>query len=178
MSDLDSKTRSLLYAILRSEKVREFDVACMKNLNVTWLGCVIVLTGPTDYISDGTLVVAVHNGDRILGQITGAGCILGSCIASYCATAALRDEDNNEGRISRGDMFSGAIAGYDCSIFPADCLLMNYDRVLVLTIATELALKKIYVKGPGTFLPGLIDTLWEITPFEVMEHIKIVIHTL
>jgi len=41
--------------------------------------------------------------------------------------------------------------------------------VLVLTIAAELAAKRENVKGPGTFLPGLIDTLWDVTPEQVQE---------
>jgi thiamine-phosphate diphosphorylase/hydroxyethylthiazole kinase len=41
--------------------------------------------------------------------------------------------------------------------------------VLILTIAAELAVKRESVKGPGTFLPGLIDALWDITPEQVQE---------
>ena len=41
--------------------------------------------------------------------------------------------------------------------------------MLVLTIAAELAAKRESVKGPGTFLPGLIDALWDVTPEQVQE---------
>ena len=41
---------------------------------------------------------------------------------------------------------------------------MMGDSVLVLTIAAELAVKRGDVKGPGTFLPGLIDSLWHLEP--------------
>ena len=30
-----------------------------------------------DYTSEGVSVIELSNGDRVLGQITGAGCILG-----------------------------------------------------------------------------------------------------
>ena len=73
------------------------------------LGCVIVLTGPIDYISDGLSVVIIENGCELLGRITGSGCILGSCIASFCATASEVAPDN--GHIFRGSVFTAAIAG-------------------------------------------------------------------
>ena len=80
------------------------------------VGCVVVLTGPTDYISDGTSVAVLRNGDDVLGRITGSGCILGSIIASFCATAsqiARADASNahDSAELFRGDVFSAAIAG-------------------------------------------------------------------
>lgn len=76
----------------------------------------MVMTGPTDYISDGKTVVSLRNGHDILGKITGSGCIAGSSIASYCAAAsATASEDgyqsNTEGSLVKGDMLLGAIAG-------------------------------------------------------------------
>jgi thiamine-phosphate diphosphorylase/hydroxyethylthiazole kinase len=41
------------------------------------------MTGPVDYLSDGTL--AIVNGHPLLGKITGSGCALGSTVASYLA---------------------------------------------------------------------------------------------
>ncbi|PPQ63739.1 hypothetical protein CVT24_004248 [Panaeolus cyanescens] len=125
--------------------------------------CVIVLTGATDYISDGVNVVSLANGRDVLGQITGSGCILGSCIASYCATAASlsrKDPQQHNGTVFRGDMFTAAIAG-----------------VLVLTVAAEVATERSDVHGPGTFLPGLIDTLWTLTPEQVRSRAKLSILT-
>jgi thiamine-phosphate diphosphorylase / hydroxyethylthiazole kinase len=37
-------------------------------------------------------------------------------------------------------------------------------RILVMTVAAELAVRRDDVKGPGTFLPALIDELWTLTP--------------
>jgi thiamine-phosphate diphosphorylase / hydroxyethylthiazole kinase len=45
--------------------------------------CIILMTGPTDYLSDGTRTVTISNGHPLLGKITGSGCALGSVIASY-----------------------------------------------------------------------------------------------
>lgn len=70
----------------------------------------MVMTGPTDYISDGKTVVSLKNGHEILGKFTGSGCIVGSSIASYCAAAS--HQSNLEGSLASGDMFLGAIAGW------------------------------------------------------------------
>lgn len=136
----------------------------------------VVLTGAIDYISDGVRVVSLHNGHKVLGQITGAGCVVGSCIASYCATAALLDEDEDGGRIVRGDMFMAAVAGYVFVRFLLRFPGLIIDRILVLTISTELAMKREGVKGPGTFLPGLIDVLWSLEADEVMTEAKITVY--
>ena len=73
-----------------------------------------MLTGPVDYVSDGTSVVLLKNGHETLGKITGSGCILGSCIASYCATAAATSWKfgAREAILVHGDMLLGAVAGY------------------------------------------------------------------
>jgi thiamine-phosphate diphosphorylase / hydroxyethylthiazole kinase len=72
---------------------------------------VVVLTGPTDYISDGERVAEVSNGHPIQGQITGSGCILGSSIATYCATVNASESKPHPGKLAQGDMFVGAISG-------------------------------------------------------------------
>ena len=43
------------------------------------------MTGPIDYLSDGTCTLAISNGHPLLGKITGSGCALGSTVASYLA---------------------------------------------------------------------------------------------
>ncbi|WP_066903878.1 hydroxyethylthiazole kinase [Millisia brevis] len=48
-------------------------------------GAVLAVSGPTDYITDGTEVVAVPGGDRRLTQVTGAGCSLGALAAGAAA---------------------------------------------------------------------------------------------
>jgi thiamine-phosphate diphosphorylase/hydroxyethylthiazole kinase len=46
-------------------------------------------------------------------------------------------------------------------------------RILALTIAAELAMKRENVVGPGTFLPALIDELGSLRPNVVQEMAKI-----
>ena len=52
-------------------------------------GCIVVLSGVTDYITDGQRVVALSNGHPLLGQITGSGCMLGTAVA-YVLAISLR----------------------------------------------------------------------------------------
>ncbi len=47
--------------------------------------CIVLMTGPTDYVSDGERSLAISNGSRWLGKITGSGCALGSVVAGYVA---------------------------------------------------------------------------------------------
>ena len=60
--------------------------------------CIVLMTGSTDYLSDGARTVAIGNGSHWLGKITGSGCALGSVIAGYVA-------------IHREDKFTAALAG-------------------------------------------------------------------
>ncbi|MGW4733104.1 hydroxyethylthiazole kinase [Streptomyces shenzhenensis] len=48
-------------------------------------GAVVAVSGPTDYLTDGTRTVAVPGGDARLTQVTGAGCSLGALIAGALA---------------------------------------------------------------------------------------------
>lgn len=48
--------------------------------------------------------------------------------------------------------------------------------ILAITIASELAAAREDVKGSGTFLPALIDELYNLTPEKIVERAKIEIH--
>ncbi|CAG8950468.1 hypothetical protein HYFRA_00006964 [Hymenoscyphus fraxineus] len=96
---------------------------------------VVLMTGATDLLSDGVRTYAIHNGCEMLGNITGSGCVLGTIISAMVA-------------VSRGDKLVATLAG-----------------VLLYEIAAERAMEKEdsehqkVVKGPGTFVPALIDEL-------------------
>jgi thiamine-phosphate diphosphorylase/hydroxyethylthiazole kinase len=111
----------------------------------------VLLSGPTDYLSDGSTVVRLSNGHELLGQITGAGCVLGTVIATFCGAASMAATGTSssaaEGSLVNGDMFLAAAAG-----------------TLALTIAAQHAASREEVRGPGTFLPALIDELALLTP--------------
>lgn len=91
---------------------------------------IVLMTGATDVISDGTRTYAVSNGHAYLGMITGSGCTLGTTLSAYLAA-------------SPGDKLYAAMAG-----------LLHYE------IAAEEAAGREDVKGPGTFVPAFIDELY------------------
>ena len=74
------------------------------------LGCVTAVTGPVDYVSDGERVVAVANGDAMLGTITGTGCM--STAITGCFVAA-RPESPVEAAASALATFG--VAGEDAA---------------------------------------------------------------
>ncbi|EIW63083.1 Hydroxyethylthiazole kinase [Trametes versicolor FP-101664 SS1] len=123
---------------------------------------IVVLTGVTDYVSDGTTVVRLSNGHPLLGEITGSGCMVGTAVATFCAgastaAAATRSGDEPEdAKLVRGDMLVAAVGG-----------------VLAVTIASELAGVRSDVKGSGTFLPAFIDELGALTPEKLAQYAKV-----
>ncbi|KAJ0135249.1 putative thiamine biosynthetic bifunctional enzyme, partial [Colletotrichum tanaceti] len=90
---------------------------------------VVLLTGVTDYLSDGDRTFAVDNGHELLGQITGTGCVLGTTVSAMLAAW----ED---------DRLLAVLAG-----------LLHFE------IAAERAAVRGDVQGPGTFVPAFIDEL-------------------
>lgn len=81
------------------------------------VGAIIVLTGVTDYVSDGTTVVRLSNGHSLLGEITGSGCMVGTSVATFCGGASMAEaskrapDAQEDAKLVRGDMFVAAIGG-------------------------------------------------------------------
>lgn len=93
---------------------------------------VVLMTGATDFVSDGQRTFAISNGHEILGRVTGTGCVLGTTISLMLA-------------VCRADKLLATIAG-----------LLHYE------IAAEIAAAREDVKGPGTFVPAFLDELYNI----------------
>ena len=91
---------------------------------------VILMTGKTDYLSDGDRTFAINNGHTYLGSITGSGCTLGTTVAAFLA-------------VHREDRLLASLAG-----------------ILMYEIAAEQAANRSDVKGPGTFVPAFLDQLY------------------
>lgn len=66
-----------------------------------------------DYVSNGNVVIRCSNGHKLLGEITGSGCMVGTSVATFCAAARLEAEEaaTDDGLLVRGDMFVAAAAG-------------------------------------------------------------------
>ncbi|MCJ1282291.1 hypothetical protein MMC26_001614 [Xylographa opegraphella] len=93
---------------------------------------VVIMTGAVDVISDGDRTFLVRNGPKMLSQITGSGCTLGTTVAAFVA-------------VEKEDKLLAALAG-----------------MLLFEIAAEVAAVRPDVKGPGTFIPAFIDALTSI----------------
>jgi len=51
-------------------------------------GGVVAMTGKTDYVTDGTKVRAVHNGDALMARVTGMGCTATALTGAFMAIEA------------------------------------------------------------------------------------------
>jgi thiamine-phosphate diphosphorylase/hydroxyethylthiazole kinase len=91
--------------------------------------CVVVMTGKTDFVSDGYHTYAIGNGTPRLGEVTGTGCVLGTAISAAIASR------------SRNRLVAVVAA------------LLHFE------IAAELADEREATSGPGTFLPAFLDEL-------------------
>jgi len=47
--------------------------------------CIVALTGPVDYVSDGERLAIIENGDVMLSKVTGTGCSATSVVAAFAA---------------------------------------------------------------------------------------------
>lgn len=93
---------------------------------------VVLLTGPTDLVSDGARTYRVDNGHAMLGSITGTGCTLGTTVSAMVAA------------------------------YPEDALLAAVAGAAVFGIAAQYAVERDDVRGPGTFVPAFLDELYSI----------------
>jgi len=93
------------------------------------LGCVAVISGAVDAISDGVKIIFVENGHPMLGNLTGTGCMCSSLIGSFCGAAP-------------EDPFAAAAAAMMC-----------------MGIAGELAYKNAGQRGSGSFRAALHDAV-------------------
>lgn len=77
-------------------------------------GCIVLLTGAVDWISDGQTVLKCMNGHSFLGDITGSGCMLGSSVAAFCGASSLSFTSNSPASTAHlvdGNMLIAALGG-------------------------------------------------------------------
>ena len=96
-------------------------------------GCIVVITGPTDYVTDGEVTVTVAGGHASVQRVTGTGCALSALMAAFAAVAKAEGADG-----------LGALgyAGACCAFYKACAAVAAADGA-----------------GPGTFKPRLLDAL-------------------
>lgn len=109
------------------------------------LGCVVVITGKEDIITDGQSTFLTSNGHALLTQVTGAGCLLSSVIGAFTAIAE-----------------SGA-----------DLLGSVVEALAFYGVAAELAAERTTHQGPGSFQIELLNQLAQVTPDLLAERSQI-----
>ncbi|MDR0769796.1 MAG: hydroxyethylthiazole kinase [Burkholderiales bacterium] len=94
---------------------------------------VVVVTGATDYITDGERTLRVDNGHPLLQRVTGTGCALSALVAAYVSTA-----------VDKKEVMEAAASA--CAVF---------------AVAGEMAAEKALDRneGPGSFAVYLLDAL-------------------
>ncbi|WP_416235514.1 hydroxyethylthiazole kinase [Paenibacillus campi] len=103
------------------------------------LGCIVVITGQQDIITDGVQVNTVGNGHALLTQVTGAGCLLSSVVAAFAAVTPRAQQ--------RLEAVTEAVAYYG--------------------LAAELAAIDAGGQGTGSFQNAFLNRLSTITPEQV-----------
>jgi hydroxyethylthiazole kinase len=93
------------------------------------LGCVVVVSGAVDTVSDGKKIILVENGHPMLGNLTGTGCMCSSLIGSFCGAA------------------------------PNQLLYASAAAMMSMGIAGELAFENAGQKGNGSFRAALHDAI-------------------
>ncbi|NBD25242.1 hydroxyethylthiazole kinase [Paenibacillus glycinis] len=114
----------------------EGDVVALAARAARKLGCLVVVTGKDDIVTDGETTQVVSNGHPILTQVTGAGCLLGSVIAAFLAVAG-------DGRGAQVAAAAEALAFYG--------------------VAAELAFAATEGRGPGSFQVEFLNQLALVT---------------
>lgn len=102
------------------------DVAKMYN-------CVAAVTGAVDVVTDGTRIVRLSNGVKLLSKVTGTGCMTSALMGAFAGTAA---------KTGKYDCFHAACAG-----------------IASMSVAGELAHEQCTQMGTGSFHISIIDFL-------------------
>lgn len=105
------------------------DTVALAQITARKLGCIVVITGKEDVITDGEVTFLVSNGHPLLTKITGAGCLLSSVVGAFLAV------------------------GVNASVVAAA------EAVAFYGLAAEKAYEASKEQGPGSFQTAFIDQL-------------------
>lgn len=110
------------------------DVIALARKAALKLGCVVIVTGKEDVITDGTTVYVVSGGHPLLTQVTGTGCLLSAVVGAFLA-------------VSGGAWMEAAA-----------------EALAFYSVAAELAAEKTARLGPGSFQIEFLNQLAALTP--------------
>lgn len=107
------------------------------------LGCIVVVTGREDIITNGQTTYVASNGHTLMTKVTGSGCLLGSVIAAFLSVAEQHQIES----------VTEAVTFYN--------------------IAGEIAAEKTESQGPGSFQIEFLNQLALVTPEVVQQRANI-----
>ncbi|AWK50817.1 hydroxyethylthiazole kinase [Clostridium beijerinckii] len=96
ISGLESTTNGVDASESDMQNSNDECVHVAKNL-ANKLKCTVAITGATDIISDGERVAILGNGNKMLSNVTGTGCMTSALVGGFCGASS--------------DYFIGAISG-------------------------------------------------------------------
>jgi len=112
----------------------EGDVTVLARKAALKLGCVVIITGKEDVISDGETTYIVSNGHAILTKVTGTGCLLTSVVGAFLG-------------VSNGSILEAAV-----------------EAISFYGVAAEIAADRTVLQGPGSFQIEFLNQLALVTP--------------
>lgn len=112
----------------------EGDVIALANKAARKLGCVVIITGKEDVITDGSRTFIVSNGHPVLTKVTGTGCLLSAVVGAFLA-------------VSEGAWLEAAA-----------------EAISFYGVAAEIAAEKTAHQGPGDFQIEFLNQLAKVTP--------------
>jgi hydroxyethylthiazole kinase len=115
------------------------DAAALAAKAARKLGCVVIITGKEDYISNGTTTYVAGNGHPILTKVTGTGCLLSSVVGAFLA-------------VSEGASLEAAV-----------------EAISFYGAAAEIAAELTAEQGPGSFQIEFLNQLALLTPEKFQE---------
>ncbi|TDF40933.1 hydroxyethylthiazole kinase [Histophilus somni] len=120
------------------------DIAEIAHLVARKYQCIAVISGETDYISDGKRLAKLNNGTPLFPKITASGCLLSAVCSAFLAVAEQKD------------YFDALVEG--CSAY---------------AIAGEIAAQSLSSTQFGQFTLGLLDQLASLTPEQINQYARI-----
>ena len=127
----------------KDDLINADDAAAIAQKLSSDLGCVVAITGASDFIANGERVACVENGHPMMSRITGTGCMCSSLIGSFC----------------------GAVPDLQFEATVAALLTMG--------IAGEIAFDNVWDKGNGSFRAALHDAVGRMDVQTLMGRAKI-----
>jgi hydroxyethylthiazole kinase len=91
MAGLDSETKGVDAS--ENDIANADDAGLIAKGLAKKLGCVVVISGAVDIISDGNKIIYIENGHPMLGSLSGTGCMCSSLIGSFCGALPVASTD-------------------------------------------------------------------------------------